>query len=144
MLVERNMPHLWKYLVGLLAIIAAVPVAAEPAVSVVRSTDGTDLLVAQEGDPNAPGILMIHGFAQRKARVGEIESAEIILEFTLFGPSQAIEAVVTVHPGALVDIRRLGDVHRGPIAVGIVAVFELLFGDGAVGVGEIQTRLGPA
>ena len=64
MLVERNMPHLWRYLVGLLAIIAAVPVAAEPAVSVVRSTDGTDLLVAQEGDPNAPGFLMIHGFAQ--------------------------------------------------------------------------------
>lgn len=47
--------------------VASVPPAAtqaKPVISTVRSADGTDLLVAQQGDPHAPGILMIHGFGQ--------------------------------------------------------------------------------
>ena len=43
---------------------ASAPEVAVPAILTVRSADGTDLLVVQEGDPTAPGILMIHGFAQ--------------------------------------------------------------------------------
>lgn len=53
-----------RYVIGPMGIILATSAAAEPAVAVVKSSDGTDLLVAQEGEPSAPGILMIHGFGQ--------------------------------------------------------------------------------
>ncbi len=42
----------------------AAPIGTGPALSTVKSTDGTDLLVAQAGNPGAPAILFIHGFAQ--------------------------------------------------------------------------------
>lgn len=77
------MSELWKCLVGLFAIIGAVPASAEPAVSFVRSADGTDLLVAQEGDSNAPGILMIHGYAQSYLSFRRQFGAKVLKHFHL-------------------------------------------------------------
>lgn len=47
-------------LVGLLAAAAQ----AEPRMSTVAGAGGVPLLVAEEGDPAAPGTLFLHGFAQ--------------------------------------------------------------------------------
>jgi non-heme chloroperoxidase len=48
----------------LLTVCAAAAVHAAPTYSTVAGANGVPLLVAQAGDPSAPGILFIHGMAQ--------------------------------------------------------------------------------
>lgn len=48
----------------LTGLVGATWASAEPRMSVVAGSGGVPLLVAEEGKPNAPGILFLHGFAQ--------------------------------------------------------------------------------
>jgi pimeloyl-ACP methyl ester carboxylesterase len=110
-------------LLGLLLV--ALPVRAEPRLSTVTGAGGVPLLVAEEGDPRAPGILFIHGFAQsylsfRRQFASELAGRYHLVAFDLrghggsgkpytedaYGPSQVwaedvaavIRATHLVHP----------------------------------------------
>lgn len=48
----------------LAGLVVGAAACAEPRMSTVAGAGGVPLLVAEEGDPAAPGILFLHGFAQ--------------------------------------------------------------------------------
>lgn len=134
----------------LLSVLLLIPVVsaevqAKPAVSSVRSADGTDLLVAQEGDPRAPGILMIHGFGQsylsfRRQFDSELARHFHLVAFDLRGHGGSAKPS---DPAAYVETGRSADDVAAVIAAtGLDRPVVLGWSYGGVVVGDYVRKYG--
>ena len=65
----------------MLAGLFSVAAQAAPRMSTVTGAGGVPLLVAEEGDPAAPGILFLHGFAQSHLSFGRQFASDLARRF---------------------------------------------------------------
>lgn len=125
---------------------ALAPEFAVPAMSTVRSDDGTDLLVVQEGDPTAPGILMIHGFAQsylsfRRQFSSDLTSRFHLVSFDLRGHGGSAKPS---DPAAYTDVARSADDVAEVIkATGLHRPVIVAWSYGGVVAGDYIRKYGP-
>jgi non-heme chloroperoxidase len=140
---------MWRgILLSVLPLALAVPAAtrAKPAITIVRSADGTDLLVAQQGDPHAPGILMIHGFGQsylsfRRQFDSDLAKHYHLVAFDLRGHGGSAKPS---DPAAYVDIGRSADDVAAVIAAtGLERPVIVGWSYGGVVVGDLGALVKP-
>ena len=125
---------------------ALAPEVAVPAILTVRSADGTDLLVVQEGDPTAPGILMIHGFAQsylsfRRQFGSDLTRCFHLVSFDLRGHGGSAKPS---DPAAYSDVARSADDVAAVIkATGLHRPVIVAWSYGGIVVGDYIRKYGP-
>ncbi len=120
-------------------------VAPAQALSTVRAADGTDLLVAQEGDVDAPGILMIHGFAQsylafRRQFGSDLARHFHLVSFDLRGHGGSAKPS---DPAAYTDVGRSADDVAAVIkATGLHRPVIVAWSYGGIVVGDYVRKYG--
>lgn len=128
-----------------LPVAAPASKSAVAAISTVRSADGTDLLVVQEGDPTAPGILMIHGFAQsylsfRRQFGSGLANRFHLVAFDLRGHGGSAKPS---DPAAYTDVARsAGDVAAVIAATGLHRPVIVAWSYGGIVVGDYVRKYG--
>ena len=134
---------------AVLALALTLPAAAsgKPEISIVRSADGTELLVAQQGDKHSPGILMIHGFGQsylsfRRQFDSDLAKHFNLVAFDLRGHGGSAKPS---DPAAYVEIGRSADDVAAVIAAtGLDRPLILGWSYGGVVVGDYVRKYGVA